>query len=127
MQCLLESQFNVSFSPQEEQQRYYVYCLCSSCLTSLRDCLFTLDGTVYVAYEGEGCSETDGAQHQEEAIAHAGHVAEEERRLHEPAHVRPRIVVVEAVPEDEQTGRTSAQDAPARGVYNFSRPARRIC
>lgn len=76
--------------------------------------LFTLDRAVYVAYEGKRRPETDGPQHEEEAIAHARHVPKEERRLHEPAHVGPRVVVVEAIPEDEQASRTSAEDAPAR-------------
>lgn len=67
-----------------------------------------------MAHKGKGRPEADGAQHEEEAVAHTRHVPEEERRLHEPAHVGPRVVVVEAVPEDEEPGRTSAEDAPAK-------------
>jgi len=36
-----------------------------------------------VPHEEERCAETDGAQHEEEAVADAGHVAEEEGCLHE--------------------------------------------
>jgi len=46
-------------------------------------CLLALDGAVDVPHEEERCAETDGAQHEEEAKADAGHVAEEEGCLHE--------------------------------------------
>jgi hypothetical protein len=66
-----------------------------------------------VAHEEERRAEADRSQHEEEAVAHAGHVAEEEGRLHEPRHVRPRVVVVDAVEEYEYACRASAQDRSA--------------
>jgi len=51
--------------------------------SSNSQCLLALDGAVDVPHEEERCAETDGAQHEEEAVADAGHVAEEEGCLHE--------------------------------------------
>ena len=45
--------------------------------------LLTLDRSVNVADEQEGCSEPNHPEHEEETIADARHVPKEERCLHE--------------------------------------------
>lgn len=88
--------------------------------SSSSQCLLTLDGAVDVPHEEEWCAETDGAQHEEETVADAGHVAEEEGCLHEAWHVGPRVVVVDAVEEDEYARGASTQDRSAtRRFYRF--------
>jgi len=47
-------------------------------LMRIRIGLLALDGTVYVPHKEQGCTESDSPQHEEEAVADAGHVAEEE-------------------------------------------------
>mmetsp|Transcript_18486 Transcript_18486/g.45975 ORF Transcript_18486/g.45975 Transcript_18486/m.45975 type:complete len:697 (-) Transcript_18486:14-2104(-) len=71
--------------------------------------LLALDGAVDVAHEHERRAEADVAQHEEEAVADGEHVPEEEAGLHEAGHVGARVVVVEAVPVDEQAGGAPAQ------------------
>lgn len=50
----------------------------SAALQPLTTVLLTLDGFVYVTDKEQCGTETDHAQHQEESIADASHVAEEE-------------------------------------------------
>ena len=69
----------------------------------LQHSLLTLDGLVYVSDKEQGGTETNHAQHQEESIADAGHVAKEERCLHEARHIRSCIVVVQTVAIHEKS------------------------
>jgi hypothetical protein len=81
--------------------------------------LLALDGTVNVSHKYQWCTETNSSQHEEETIADAGHVAEEEGCLHEAWHVWPGMVVVDAVEEDENTSGSSTKDRSANRSENF--------
>jgi len=59
-------------------------------------------------------TKTYAAKHEEEAIADAGHVAKEERSLHETRHIWSCIVVVQAVAVDEQTSWSTTQKRPKK-------------
>lgn len=63
--------------------------------------LFAFDRSIYVTDKEQGGTEADGPEHEEEAIADAGHVPVKERGLHETRHVRPCIVVVPTVTVNE--------------------------
>ena len=56
-----------------------------------------------MADKEQGGVEAHHPKHQEECIADAGHVAKEERCLHETRHIRSCIVVVQAVAIDKET------------------------
>ena len=65
-----------------------------------------------MAHEGQRRPEAHGAEHEEEAVADAGHEAKVEGGLHEPRHVGASKVVVEAVAKDEERRGASTQDGP---------------
>lgn len=49
--------------------------------------LLALDGSVNMANKEQSSSETNHPKHQEETVADASHVSEEERCLHKSCHV----------------------------------------
>ena len=92
---------------------YHQICACNTDEASTRWPSFAFDGLVNVTDEEVRGAESNAAQHEEEAEADARHVPEEERGLHEAAHVGTRVIIVEAVSEDEHSRRASAQDSSA--------------
>ena len=79
----------------------------SAALQPLTTVLLTLDGFVYVTDKEQCGTETDHAQHQEESIADASHVAEEEWCLHKSRHIWSCIIVVQTVPIDKKSSWSS--------------------
>lgn len=52
-----------------------------------KDSLLAFDRPVNVTNEEESCAEADCPEHQEESVANASHVSEEEGGLHKARHV----------------------------------------
>ena len=85
---------------------------------------------VYMSHKHQGCSPSNSSQHQEEAEADYGHVAEEEAALHESRHVAACCVVIQAVAVHKQACRSTKTYvslnmvhgtgcSPARGLYPY--------
>lgn len=74
--------------------------------------LLALNGSIYVAHEEQRCTKTSSTQHEEESVAYTSHVAEEEWGLHEARHAWSRMIVINAVEEDEYTSGASAKNRP---------------
>eukprot|EP00982_Pelagococcus_subviridis_P013739 31275-Pelagococcus_subviridis.AAC.3 len=70
-----------------------------------------LDRLVYVPHEQRARPEPDVSEEQEKPVTNHGHVPEEKARLHEPGHVAPGVVVIEAVCVYEHPRAAAAQDA----------------